>query len=131
MCGRHRHYRAGAHRRWSRSGMSAFLVAAVVLAMGIAVWRTLPAEASDAYGMRACDRLGASIGWPPAEVAASVWAVARHARTESIREHAERLYMAAPAGTRIAPPGWERLLINMIDACLAANWQPPTADPEQ
>src|SRR5690606_41084173 len=46
MGGRHRHYRAGAHRRWSRSGKSAFLVAAVVLAMGIAVRRTLPAEAS-------------------------------------------------------------------------------------
>lgn len=131
MRGRHRHSPAGAHRRWSRSGLSSFLIAAVVLATGLAVWRTLPAEASDAYGMRACDRLGASTGWPPAEVAASVWAVARHARTDAIREHAERLYAAAPAGTRIAPPGWEKLLIDMLDACLAADWRPPTPDEER
>ena len=123
-------------RRWSRraarawrrgqtyAGTLSYVAAACAVAFGIAVWKTLPAEASDSYGMRACDRLGASTGWPPAEVAASVWMVGKHARTESIREHAERLDAAAPAETRIAPPGWEKLLFDMIDACLEADWRP-------
>ncbi|SDY68034.1 hypothetical protein SAMN05444365_10398 [Micromonospora pattaloongensis] len=116
-------------RQWPYMSLVSYLGAAVALALGLAVWQTVPAAASDAYGMRACDRLGASTGWPPAGVAQSVWTVGRHAKTDTIREHAERLHAAAPTETPIAPPGWEQLLFDMIDACVAAGWQPPTPAP--
>jgi hypothetical protein len=109
--------------------MLSYVGAAIALALGLAVWQTLPAEASDAYGMKACDRLGASTGWPPAGVAKSVWSAGQHAKTDAIREYAERLHAAAPSETKIAPPGWEKLLFGMIDTCTAAGWQPPPPRP--